>query len=97
MSADFIEGDAYLVVRKQRDPLLWKGSSARILRVRQALANRPAKVEKDEIVVKVRLRIPAAAFEPLQPEAVVTVPVDLVQRAVAEVEAVQAESGEAGR
>jgi len=35
------------------------------------------------VVVKVRIRIPREAFEPLQPEAVIDVPLDLIQRPIA--------------
>lgn len=47
---------------------------------------KPGAVAEGCIVVKVRVRIPDAAFEPLQPEAVIDVPLDLVQRPI-EVEA----------
>lgn len=80
MSA-YLECDAYLQIRGadtwRREP-----------RVMKSTQKRPEIVEPGCVVVKVRVRIPASAFEPLQPEAVVTVPEDLVQRPV-EVEAVQ--------
>lgn len=74
------DGTAYLQVRPGRYPT--------DLRVIKATQRRPDVVEADCVVVKVRLRIPAKAFDPLQPEAVVTVPEDLVQHPV-EVEAVE--------
>lgn len=59
---------------------------------RRSWGNRPivvkhSNVAPDEpepgcIVVKVRLRIPSEAWEPLKPEAVIDVPLDLIQRPV---------------
>lgn len=79
MSTQWREGVAYLQVRPGRYPYE--------LRVAKATQRRPDVVEADCVVVKVKLRVPDKAFEPLQPEAVVTVPEDLVQQPV-EVEAV---------
>lgn len=76
---DWREGVAYLQVRP--------GRYAYDLRVMKATQRRPEVVEADCVVVKVKLRIPRRAFDPLQSEAVVTVPEDLVQRPV-EVQAV---------
>lgn len=42
--------------------------------------DKPSKPIPGAVVVKVRIQVPKAAFEPLQPEAVVRVPEDLVQR-----------------
>jgi hypothetical protein len=78
MNARTREGTAYLTVRP--DGVYW-------LRVVKATQKRPESVPADAVVVKVKLRIPDRAFAPLQPEAVVTVPEDLVQNPV-EVEAV---------
>jgi hypothetical protein len=79
MSTQWREGVAYLQVRPGRYPSE--------LRVIKATQRRPDVVEAECVVVKVKLRIPAKAFDPLQPEAVITVPEDLVQHPV-EVEAV---------
>ena len=49
--------------------------------------NRPARARAGVIVVKVTLRIPIAAFEPLRPEAVVVIPTDLTDPHPVEVEA----------
>lgn len=78
----FREGTAYLQVRADRYPFE--------LRVLKATQRKPTVVEPDCVVVKVKLRVPRAAFEPLRPEAVVTVPESLVQHPVA-VEAVDAD------
>lgn len=79
---NYSEGDAYLQVRQDpRWPLK--------LKVVKATQRRPEVVDADCVVVKVRLRVPRAAFSPLEPEAVVTVPESLVQHTV-DVEAVEA-------
>lgn len=75
------EGDAYLQVRP--DPH-YRGE----LRVVKSTQNRPAVTEPGCTVVKIKIRMPKAAFEPLQPEAVVTIPESLVQQRPIEVEAV---------
>jgi hypothetical protein len=64
------EGTTYLQVRRD---------GAQRLKVVRATQNRPEAVAPGCVVVKIRLRIPAAAFAPLTPEAVVTVPENLVQ------------------
>lgn len=66
-----------------RDRNEWDGKGI----VRNVTNNRPDTVLPGCIVVKVRLRVPAAGWEPFTPEAVIDVPADLVQRPV-EVEAV---------
>jgi len=43
---------------------------------------KPDKPIPGAVVVKVRIQVPAAAFEPLQPEAVVRVPEELTQHPV---------------
>lgn len=82
MTSSYIEGDAYLQIRRHQH---WSQSELRIMRATQ---RRPEVIEPGCVVVKIRLRMPLAAFLPLQPEAVVTVPEDLVQHPV-EAEAVQ--------
>ncbi len=77
----FAEGDAYLQVR-QDDRYPYK------LKVVKSTQRQPEVVEAGCVVVKIKLRVPRAAFSPLQPEAVVTVPESLVQHPV-DVEAVE--------
>ncbi|GIH07472.1 hypothetical protein Rhe02_55390 [Rhizocola hellebori] len=67
------EGVAYLQVRPH---------SFHQLRVVKATQRPPEIVESGCVVVKVRLRIPDRAFAPLQPEATVTVPEELVQHPI---------------
>ena len=83
MSGRTISTTAYVqVARDERRS--WRDEGV----VRNVTNRRPATVLPGCIVVKVRIRIPAAAWEPLQPEAVIDVPADLVQHPV-EVEAVE--------
>lgn len=74
---EYLQGNVYLTVRKA-EVGYWRTE----LRPVKATYRKPTVVDADEIVVKVQLRIPAAAFEPLEPEAVVTVPEELVQHPV---------------
>ncbi|MBE9924452.1 hypothetical protein G8C93_00910 [Cellulosimicrobium cellulans] len=94
-----VDATAYLVVRADRQtwgrPDAESGlrpiESARVVALRQG---RPAKLERDEVAVKVTVRLPVEAFEPLTPAAVVTVPTDLALRGPIEVDAVQANDEE---
>lgn len=56
-------------------------------RVVASRTNRPAKLEIDQIAVKVTLDVPGSAFDPVMPTAVVTIPEDLALRGPIEVEA----------
>lgn len=75
-----IDGTTYLAVR--RNPR-WPYS----LQVVKATDKRPKVIPSGSVLVKLRLQMPAAAFTPLEPEAVVVIPDALVQLPV-EVEAV---------
>lgn len=77
---------AYLIIEATRgyglrDPEtgLRPVTSARVVASR---ANRPAKLERDQVAVKVTVDVPDQAFAPIMPAALVVVPTDLVQRAV---------------
>ena len=50
--------------------------------VRRATSKRPTEPLGNAVVVKLVIKIPEEAFEPLKPEATVVVPVDLVQKPV---------------
>jgi len=71
-------GEVYLTVRPGRYPFE--------LVVDKATVRKPTVTSPGAVVVKLKLRIPTAAFEPLKPEATVTIPESLVQHPV-EVEA----------
>ena len=72
MTTDQLEGDVYLTIR--RDPRWY-----RRLKPIKATGKRPTSVPADAVVMKIKVRMPAAVFKPLEPEAVVTVPEELVQ------------------
>lgn len=58
-------------------------------RITRFVKKAPTFLEEGEVAVKVRFRLPIAAFDPLHPSAVIDVPIDLIQREVI-VEAVEA-------
>lgn len=74
----YSEGVAYLTVRKDR--------RYRKVTPVKVTSKPPTIGDANSVVIKLHLRIPTAAFEPLTPSAVVTVPTELVQHVV-EVEA----------
>jgi hypothetical protein len=96
MSDETIEATAYLVVegrrRRHAPPNPTTGlkpvDSAAIVALRQSY---PTKATTDQVIVKVRIAVPANIFDPLVPTAVVTVPADLVRRGDIVVEAVEQE------
>lgn len=100
MSGDIIEADAYLVVEGKReryygktDPItgLKPVTKAAIVSLRQSY---PKQATTDQVIVKVRIALPANIFDPLIPTAVVNVPADLVRRGDIVVEAVEQEAQE---
>ena len=60
-------------------------TSAKIVAVHQG---EPQSLRGDQVAIKVTIELPAAAFDPLHPEAVIVVPPELIQQPV-EVEAVE--------
>lgn len=90
-----VDATAYLIVHADRSQYAFRHpdtglrpvQAARVVALRQG---RPAKLERDEVAVKVTVRLPVEAFEPLTPTAIVTVPTDLALRGPIEVDAVQA-------
>lgn len=83
-----VDATGYLVVEGIRTRYGKKAvERARLLRV---TVGKPASLTADQIAVKVTIRLPAKAFDALQPEAVILVPEELIQQPV-EVEAVDPE------
>lgn len=80
MAREPLTADAYLQIRRHAGG--WR-YEARAMKVTQ---RRPEVVEPDCIVVKIRVRIPFEAWDPIAPEAVIDVPAELTQHPV-EVEA----------
>lgn len=74
--AEYLECNAYLQVRKHNN---WYRDEARVMKVTQ---KRPEVVEAGHILVKVRLRIPAGAWGPFEPEATIEIPEELIQRPI---------------
>lgn len=75
MTTDYAEGSVYLTLAQH--PRWW-----RTLRPVKATAKKPTSVPTGAVVVKLMVRLPMAAFKPLEPEAVLVVPEELVQRPV---------------
>jgi hypothetical protein len=48
----------------------------------KATTRRPDQLEPGAVAVKLTVRLPRAAFDPLQPEAVIDVPAELIQHAI---------------
>lgn len=94
----FVDATAYLVVEGtrrrygavNRETGLRPIDNARVAALR---IGRPSRLERDQVAVKVTVRLPAAAFDPLQPTALITVPEDLIQRGPIEVDAGDATEG----
>ncbi|NUP33641.1 MAG: hypothetical protein HOU01_18310 [Streptomycetaceae bacterium] len=73
-------------VQIAREKRSWSGEA-----VVRKVTNRkpePEQILPGCVVVKIRIRVPVALWEPITPEAVIDVPAELVQRPV-EVEAVE--------
>ncbi|MCV7205278.1 hypothetical protein H7J71_25050 [Mycolicibacterium peregrinum] len=86
MSGEMVEATGYLTVEGERSRYGAKHvTRAKLARLTQG---KPAVLSADQVAVKVTIRIPAKAFDALQPEAVIIVPEELVQHPV-EVEAVE--------
>lgn len=84
MNNEPLTADAYLQVEKRIFYGDWYRETARVQKVTQ---HKPEVVLPGCIVVKVQLRIPAEAWGPFEPEAVIDVPADLIQHPI-QVEAV---------
>jgi hypothetical protein len=86
MSGETVDAITYLTVegtrRRYGDKVV---HAAKVARVTQ---NPPAQLSKDQVAVRVTIRLPAKAFDPLKPEALVVIPEELIQHPV-EVEATE--------
>jgi hypothetical protein len=81
----YVDAPAYLQIEAER--YNYGGEGVRGAKVVGITQKRPVSPRRGVIVVKVTLRIPIAAFEPLQPEAVVVIPTSLTEPHPIEVEA----------
>jgi hypothetical protein len=82
---DYVSSIGYLVIEGKRRG--WNNEFCDNGRVVAVRTNKPAQLFRDQVAVKVTLKVPKLAFEALTPEAVIEVPEELVQRPV-QVEAV---------
>ena len=90
---DTVDATGYLIIEGTRRRYGDRSvDTAKLVALR---VNRPARLDRDQVAVKVTLRIPAAVFDPLTPQALVIVPGSLVDRAPIEVEAVDPNAKEA--
>lgn len=79
-----VEAKVYLQIKPTRPSWSRTISGAALAGATQ---KKPEVQKPGTVLIKLKVRLPIAAFEPLQPEAVVVVPESLVQHAV-EVEAI---------
>lgn len=82
MAEDTVDATAYLIIEGER--YRWDPASAPVrgARIAGSRKKKPTQLTGDQVVVKVTVRLPKAAFEPLRPEALVVVPEELVQHVV---------------
>ena len=66
-----VDATVHLIIEGKRWGYKNEIQSARVVASR---TGKPAKLGKDQVAVKVTVRIPTSVFDPLQPEAVVIVP-----------------------
>lgn len=81
-----VEATAYLTVEGTRSR--YSDKSVTAAKVTRVTKGRPAQLSADQVAVRVTVQLPAAAFDPLRPEAMIVVPEELIQRPV-EVEATE--------
>lgn len=60
------------------------------IRMAELRINRPRTLKRDQISVKVTIEVPAEAFDPIAPAALIVVPGDLIQRGPITTEATDA-------
>lgn len=84
--SETVDATAYLTVEGIR----WRhgNKAVRSAKVARVTQGRPSNLAADQVAVRVTVRLPAAAFDPLRPDTLIVVPEDLIQRPV-EVEATE--------
>lgn len=83
-----IDATAYLTLEGTRSR--YGDKSIRAAKVVRVTQGRPAQVTADQVAIRVTVRLPIAAFDPLRPEALIVVSEDLIQRPV-EIEATESD------
>lgn len=81
-----VDATAFLTVEGTRSR--YGDKSVRSAKVARVTQGRPAQLSADQVAVRVTVRLPIAAFDPLRPDALIVVPEELIQRPV-EVEATE--------
>jgi hypothetical protein len=84
--SETIDATAYLTLEGTRSR--YGAKSVRTAKVVRVTQGRPAQLTVDQVAMRVTVRLPAAAFDPISPEALVVVPDELIQRPV-EIEATE--------
>lgn len=91
---EHVDATGYLVLQASRSQFASPGASglrpvnhAKIAAFR---ANRPARLELDQIAIRVTVRVPSSTFDPISPEALIVVPEGLILRGPTQVDAVDA-------
>lgn len=75
------EVEMYVQIEREDYPRYYNGK-VRTAVARRITAKKPADPLPGAIVVKLTVRIPDEAFQPLTPAAIIDVPLELIQRAV---------------
>lgn len=84
--SETVDALAYLTVEGIRSR--YGDKSVRTAKVVRVTQGKPASLSGDQIAVRVKIRLPAKAFDPLEPDALIIVPEELIQRPV-EIEATE--------
>lgn len=86
---DYVDAITYLQVEPEWARWSSKdiAKDVRDAKIVRSTQNRPDKPLPGTVLVKVTVRVPKAAFLPLSPEAVVTIPMDMAEATTIEVEA----------
>lgn len=80
MPSNTVDAVAYLVIEGSRSRYAPRSvNSAKVARITQG---KPATLNVNQIAVRVTVRLPAKAFDALQPDAVIIVPEELIQHPV---------------
>ena len=75
-----VDATGYLILRGVRSR--YGDKSVHTAKFGRTVQSAPGRLERDDVAVKITVRLPSAAFDPLRPEALVIVPEELVQRPV---------------
>lgn len=76
MTAEAVKDEAFLVLTPTWSRYRPRGGEPNLegFRISRLTRSRPSQISGDELVMKVRIQVPARAFRPLAPEVVIDVP-----------------------